>query len=157
MLPLPATDLPPPLPALQPVGNYWINVATLTGRNSPAVLSYVGAPAWESDPKLGRPTLLLGCDWALPEAGVYDFKNQTLLPASDVPAPPKEANQAHVVYLTLNSDPAYSQPLEVGGQQLSKQSLNMDPEVTPLSGCPLLENGAQSAYCEWRRVRGCRR
>lgn len=44
----------------QSVGNYWINIATLTGNNSPALLSYVGADARAA----GSPKLSLGCDWA---------------------------------------------------------------------------------------------
>lgn len=51
--------------AVQAVGNYWIDVATLTGSNSPVLLSYEGADAHAAGP----PKLTLGCKWALPEPG----------------------------------------------------------------------------------------
>ena len=40
------------LTADQPVANYWINVATPSGLNSPAILSYLGAPRPEDDPHM---------------------------------------------------------------------------------------------------------
>jgi len=43
------------LTADQPVGNYWINVATLTGLNSPIVLHYKGEwkrAGWSADNRL---------------------------------------------------------------------------------------------------------
>lgn len=50
---------------LQSVGNYWMDVATLPGNNSPVLISYQGADARTAV----SPRLSLGCDWALPEKG----------------------------------------------------------------------------------------
>lgn len=45
------------LEANQPIGNYWINVMTLLGYNSPAILHYEGAPDPLLDPSMKTPQL----------------------------------------------------------------------------------------------------
>ena len=101
------------------MGNYWINVATLTGSNSPAVLHYEGAPEPNADPKLGAPKLDLGCRYQLQSAGIIDFKDTTLRPYRGLPKPPAgKATSAHVVYLTDSAVPSMSQESVLGPRSI---------------------------------------
>jgi FtsP/CotA-like multicopper oxidase with cupredoxin domain len=128
------------LNANRPVGNYYINIATLVGNNSPAVLSYVGAP----DPKSMRPPVLdLGCQYALPEMDVLDFKNETDLAAfAGVPRPPRTASKQLVVYLSNSADPEGT-ITKVLGPNPTIPGLT---GVKPQQGCKLA-NGQESMYC----------
>lgn len=58
-----------PVDAVQSVGNYWMDIATLTGNNSPVLVSYVGAEARTAS----SPRLSLGCEWALYEPGEWQW------------------------------------------------------------------------------------
>eukprot|EP00775_Hariotina_reticulata_P009666 gene9666-9825_t len=128
------------LEANQPVGNYYVNIATLVGNNSPAVLSYVGAP----DPKsMPAPNLNLGCDWALPQPQVLDFKNVTgleILPST--PKPPRSATKQLVVYLSNSADPEGTITKVLG----AKPVIPGLTVVKPQPGCKL-PNGKDSQYC----------
>ncbi|KAF8068206.1 L-ascorbate oxidase [Scenedesmus sp. PABB004] len=127
------------LTANQPVGNYWINVAALPGFNSPAVLHYEGAPPPASDPKLGKPTLDLGCRYQLETEGVVDFKDTTLPPHKGTPPPPPKPTVAHVVYLTDNAVPSMGQADVLGP---NGTILGLAPGVSPSEGCP-----GNGSYC----------
>ena len=111
------------------VGNYWINIATLTGSNSPAVLHYEGAPMPDADPKLGAPKLDLGCKYQLDQAGIIDFKDQTLRPYRGLPKPPAKATVAHVVYLSDSGVPSLSKEMVLGNRSI----YNLDPQVRLIS------------------------
>ena len=69
--------------------NFWIQVSTLAGDNSPVVLSYEGAPDPASDSNLGAPQLSLGCQLGMP--GVIDTKLSAdlLRPHGMTDPPPK--------------------------------------------------------------------
>ena len=84
--------LPAALPADQPVGNYWINVGTLNGLNSPAILSYEGAPDPATDPAVSATAYAknLGCASAAGgQPGVLDLKNASLAAGAGVAPPPQ--------------------------------------------------------------------
>ena len=89
----PATSVPPAAPpADQPVGNYWINVSTLNGFNSPAILSYDGAPDPATDPAVSATAYdkSLGCASAAGgQPGLLDLKNASLAAGASVPPPPQ--------------------------------------------------------------------
>jgi FtsP/CotA-like multicopper oxidase with cupredoxin domain len=128
------------LHANQPVGNYYINIATLVGDNSPAVLSYVGAP----DPKsMPPPKLSLGCDWALPAPQVLDFKNATGLKAlPTAPKPPRTATKQLVMYLSNSADPEGTITNVLGAKPVIPGLTGVKPQ----QGCKL-PNGQESQYC----------
>lgn len=73
------------------MGNYWINVTTLDGHNSPAILSYSGAPDPASDPAVAATAYnaSLGCPAAAAgeeqPPGLLDFKSAELTAGGDVP------------------------------------------------------------------------
>lgn len=72
----------------QPVGNYWINVTTLDGHNSPAILHYEGAPDPAADPAVsaGAYDAELGCLGS----SLWGFEQTAALRAGPgVPPPPQ--------------------------------------------------------------------
>ena len=137
------------LVADRPVGNYWLDVSTLDGRNSPVVLHYVGAPAPLSDPALAAagPRMQLGC--LLPAdggsggagshhqqgSGFLDLSRGAQLPAHpSLPRPPRLLPPAAwgstvggptlrrlVMYLVQSSDPATAQPSDLLGAATDKE------------------------------------
>lgn len=132
------------LDANNTVGNYWINISTLNGDNSPAVLSYEGAPDPLVDPKFQNPQLSLGCQLGS-RVGVLDSKLQTLQPHHIIPSPPKNSNKQFVMHLIANSDPAMDEPRDYLGQNYVK---GVNGNVKPLKGCPQdAETGQPSKYC----------
>jgi hypothetical protein len=94
------------LSADRPIANYWIDISTLDGRNSPAILHYEGAPDPLDDAKF-----LSGLAYEIPggcaaaglggRPGVVDLKNATgISAAAGVPAPPPgPADKAFTIYL----------------------------------------------------------
>eukprot|EP00798_Chlamydomonas_sp_ICE-L_P011708 gene11708-34436_t len=103
----------------QPVGNYFINLVTMTGKNSPAILSYVGAPPPEEDPLMSNPSLKLGCEWMMP-------------------------SKVMAMYLVDGSMPASASPEALLGPNASIPGLN--PSLQPTTGCAL-PDGSPSKYC----------
>lgn len=88
------------LNADQPVGNYWVDVSTVDGNNSPAILHYDGAPDPLKDAKfLQSRRTKLACVRGGTNPGLLDLKNATFVAALGVPAPPKTANKAFTIFL----------------------------------------------------------
>lgn len=80
------------LAADQPIGNYWIDITTPNGLNSPAILHYDGAPDPATDPAVapGTAAANLTCAAGLDDRpGVVDLKNASLTAGPGVEAPPK--------------------------------------------------------------------
>jgi FtsP/CotA-like multicopper oxidase with cupredoxin domain len=151
------------LEADRPVGNYWVDISTLDGRNSPAILHYKGAP----DPfgpkganftRTMRARLPEGCRSALGgQPGLLDFKNATgLAPAAGVPAPPAgAADKAFTIYLAdaSSSVPPPSFLKHIRDNSTNIHGFSLRDGNIPAKGpaCPPLEGGSgkndTSKYC----------
>lgn len=84
----------------QPVGNYWINVTTLDGHNSPAILHYEGAPDPAADPAVsaGAYDAELGCLGS----SLWGFEQTAALRAGPgVPPPPQESDRQLTLFLSF--------------------------------------------------------
>lgn len=104
-----------------PVGNYWVDVSTLDGRNSPVILHYQGAPDPLRDPRfLASATRDAGC--AVGGRGDFlDPKNASIVAAATgVPAPPQgDADKQFTIYLVDASSsippPSFLRHIKQGG------------------------------------------
>jgi len=152
-----------------PVGNYWIDVATLDGRNSPAVLRYKGAPDPLASPEFlrtMRPSLPGGCASGKGEPGVFDSKNATGVVAAkapSVPVPPQgPADKTLTLYMAdaAATDPPLS---FLRGGNGSGSGSSAGAAVRPRRGapsCPPPPGGVSvmpSKYCwsiNWRVAQG---
>ncbi|KAI8470922.1 MAG: Cupredoxin [Monoraphidium minutum] len=136
------------LAADRPVGNYWVEIANLDGRSSPAVLHYEGAPDPLIDPKLrAARAAARGC--AAPAAGaVLDLKNATFeaAPGSGGRVP-QAANRTFVLYLADAAMPAPSAALP---PPLAAQAAAAPPRgFSPSLGgrCPAAGGAPPPKYC----------
>ena len=129
-------------------GDYWIDVATLDGHNSPAMLRYIDdddGSDWEASPKarptIGAPTAELGCLIRPPAVTSaaeargsavrggpeaegapldLDLSRGRQLPAHpSVPRPPRSTRELRL-YLVLGSDPAMATPSDLLGNSASR-------------------------------------
>lgn len=130
------------LKADQRAANYWIDVSTLSGDNSPAVLSYAGAPSASKDASLGAPRLSLGC-----QLSSKNFNAASLKPFRSVPAPPAQAKKQLALYLVNSADATMATPKAYLGTSSVK---GMNAKVQPYKGCPDVTVGGKkvaSKYC----------
>ena len=79
------------LAANRPVGNYWLDISTLAGDNSPAIIHYEGAPNPLNDTKfLATRKETLGCKSGVGgQPGVLDLKNASFSGLLSVGVSPK--------------------------------------------------------------------
>lgn len=139
------------LTADQPVANYWINVATLTGHNSPAILHYEGAPDPATDPAFSETSFTsnFGClDTNQP--GVVGVKQAAALKAGpNVPSPPQESSRQITLYLAnagsnlVPASFAESATLDSNAYGFSASSA----ETLPAAGSAVCPEARQGAYC----------
>lgn len=89
------------LTANQPVGNYWIDISTINGFNSPAILHYEGAADPATDPTLNASLIQdFGCAYGVGgRPGMIDPKNATFKAFAGTPAPPAKADRQVSIYL----------------------------------------------------------
>ncbi|GBF87461.1 multicopper oxidase [Raphidocelis subcapitata] len=135
------------LHADQPVGNYWMDVSTISGQNSPVIVHYKGAP----DP-LGDKGFLAtaradtGCAVGSPQ--ILDLKNATLRAGPGLPQPPKGANKQFTIYLP---DASSTVPPRSFLTHIAKAGNvhGLAPGSIPARGpsCPPAADGQPGKYC----------
>lgn len=139
------------LKADRPVGNYWVDLSTLNGVNSPAILHYKGAPdpfgpAGAAFMRTMRLELPGGCASAVGgQPGLLDLKNATgLVAAAGTPAPPRgPADKAYTIYLAdaSSSVPPPSLLKHIRGNGSNIHGFNLGNGNIPAKGpsCPPIE------------------
>jgi uncharacterized cupredoxin-like copper-binding protein len=134
----------------QPIGNYWIDVATLDGQNSPAILHYKGAPEPLKDATFlatARPDV--GCAVGSPKQ--TDLKNATLkaAPSPAYAPPPKTADKQFTIYLADASSsippPSLLRHIKRAGNPHGLPAAQRVPATGP--SCPPVADGTPSLYC----------
>lgn len=135
--------------ANQPPANYWIDVGTIAGYNSPIVLHYEGAMAPQDDPMLLGGALSrrlrLGCAFGMPAPGVVDLKHSAGFAGHPVVSPPSGGitpNKTLVVYMSDNANTAPEDHI-LQGNNATIPGFKLEPR----QGCPALADGGTSKYC----------
>ncbi|KXZ53889.1 hypothetical protein GPECTOR_6g807 [Gonium pectorale] len=140
----------------QPVDNYWINVCTLSGLCTPAVLSYEGAPEPHADPRVDPAAYaprLTCANSSGSQPGLLNFKHATLAAAASVLPPPQERTRSFTMYVADAADTApppgfrsrAMRPDNPYGLPPSLAALLPGEGAPP--GCPPYHNGSRPKFC----------